>query len=747
MASAAPEAAVASLRGNARGDEGMPQDGATTAWFWALPCAVLAAVAIVVLGPPLGGLLLPAHNPYTFVLHSATGLHLERTEQARYLVAICVPLLAALGLAAAPTRLARLPERAVGPVVVATQLVVVGVVVASIVAQYRYVFGLIYTSGFRAPLRVRYFTPATLIVATVLAASIAGALRSDRVRQRMSIVLLGESRAHRLAIAGLATLATAIWLLHAVHSDLEIGNALSSVRNHLGFTYDETFAVLNGRTPLVNFTTQYGSLWPFVIALPMLAFGKTLLTFTIAACSVSALALLAVFGVLRRSVRSATAALLLYLPFLATSLFMNDGTLQDRSSPATYFGSFPLRYALPYLVAWMAARRIERSRGPRTDWLLFTVAGLAMLNNTDFGVAAFGASIAAILWAERPTKRSVLRLAVCAAAGIATALGLVALLTLSLAGSLPQLGRLVSYARLYAVAGYALMPIPGVLGIHLLIYLTYVAAILVATVRALRDAENRILTGMLVWSGVFGLGTGPYWVGRSHPLWLVNAFSAWGLALALLTAVAIRELQARRLRSSAIGAFVVLFGFGVMACSLGQTPTPWEQLARLRAPFVATALAPDANPLAPSPRASVRRFVASLADGRSRFVVREGAPVAILLTNGHRIADAYGVVNVAPYTGILSMPTRERIEETVAALRRAGGNTIILPDVVSEDIVRVLSQMGFYVVAPDGLRPIKFGEQRALLMLWPGIDFIFKLVDMRHLHPRALERPAEAAQP
>jgi hypothetical protein len=55
--------------------------------------------------------------------------------------------------------------------------------------------------------------------------------------------------------------------------------------------------------------------------------------------------------------------------------------------------------------------------------------------------------------------------------------------------------------------------------------------------------------------------------------------------------------------------------------------------------------------------------------------------------------------------------------------------------------------MGFYVVAPDGLRPIKFGEQRALLMLWPGIDFIFKLVDMRHLHPRALERPAEAAQP
>jgi hypothetical protein len=746
MASVAPKAAGVSLRGNAGGDKHTPQDGATTAWFWALPCAVLAAVAIVVLGPLLGGLLLPAHSPYTFVSPPVEGLHPERTEQGRYLVAICVPALAALGLASAPTRLARLPKRAVGPMVVTAQLVLVGVVVASIVAQYRFTFGVVYTRGFHAPFSRHYFSPTTLIVGAAIAASVAGALRSDAIRQRVT-VLLDESRTRRLAITGLAVISTAIWMLHGVHSDQEIGNAFESVRYHLAFTLDETFAVINGRTPLANFNAQYGSLWPFAIALPMLAFGKTLLAFSITACTISGLALLAVFGVLRRAVRSATAALLLYLPFLATSLFMNDGTLRDRSSPATYYGSFPLRYALPYFVAWLTARRLERAPSVRGDWLLFTVAGLAMLNNTDFGVAAFGAVIAAILWTDRPSQRTLARVGGCALAGIATALALVSLLTLSLAGSLPQLGRLVSYARLYAVGGYALMPMPGVLGIHLLIYLTYVAAILVATVRTLRNAENRVLTGMLAWSGVFGLGAGTYWVGRSHPAGLVYEFSAWGLAIALLSTVALRELQARARRRTAIGALVVLFGFGVMACSLAQTPTPWEQLARLRAPFTATEFQPHPNPLAPPSDPTAHRFISSLADGRSRFVVVRGAPVAILLTNGHRVADAYGLVNVSPYTGVESLQTRERVEETVAALRRAGGNTIILPNPLTVGIIRALSQMGFGVAARHGVRPFKLGELRAVRLLWPGVESISKAVDMRHLHPRALERQAEAAQP
>ena len=32
------------------------------------------------------------------------------------------------------------------------------------------------------------------------------------------------------------------------------------------FTLDETYAILNGRTPLADFTAQYGSLWPYLPA-------------------------------------------------------------------------------------------------------------------------------------------------------------------------------------------------------------------------------------------------------------------------------------------------------------------------------------------------------------------------------------------------------------------------------------------------------------------------------------------------
>jgi hypothetical protein len=738
MASAASEAAIASPRGKARAGAHGAEDAATAAWLCAIPCAAVAALAILVLGPPLGRLLLPARNPYTFLPGAGTP-HPEPTEQARYLIALAAPLLGSLATAAAPRRLARVPQRFVGAVVTATQIALVGVVIASIVAQYRLRFGAIYTRGLEPTLTLHYFTPATLATAALLAGATAAALRSERLREHAA-ALLSDSRRRRLLAGGLALGATAIWMLHAVHSDAEIGNAVEDVRYHLEFTLDETFAVLNGRTPLVNFTAQYGSLWPYAIAEPMLAFGKTVLTFTIVLCTITTLALLAVYGVLRRVARSAPAALLLYLPFLATSLYQISGTFQNRSTVGSYYASFPLRYAMPFLLAWLVARRIERGRDSATGaWLLFTAAALALLNNTDFGTAALGATIAALLWAapQARTRAGLLRLAGAVAAGLATAVALVCLLTLVRAGALPQPARLVDYARTYAIGGFALMPIPGVLGVHLLVYLTYVAAIVVATVRTLRSARNRVLTGMLAWAGVFGLGAGTYWVGRSHPVALKYQFSAWALALALLTVVAVGELAAPRLRRTAIGALVVLFGFGVAACSLAQTPTPWGQLERLQAPFVPSAEEPDPNPLAPSPDPTVRRFVSSLADGPHRFVVERGAPVAILLTTGHRVADAYGVVNVSPFTG-QSLETAQRVEAVIDALRDAGGNTVILPDPLDASILPVLARHGFELLTSRGLRPYVAGRTRPYALPWPGGGAVIKWVDTRHLHPRAL---------
>ena len=733
MASAAAEAAVASLRGTAGGHARDADDAAIAAWLCALPCAAVVAVAILLLGPPLGELLYPAHPPFTFLAGQARFIRPEPTEETRYLLALSAPLLAALAIALAPRWLPRIPRRATTPLAVGTQALLATLVVAALVAQYRDRFGLPYNGG-ETPFRLHYFDPATLVVAALLATASAALLRSESLRARAAALLVDTPRRRALLLA-VAAAATIVWALPALQSDSSIAMAPEDLLYHLGFTFDESFSVLNGRTPLVDFTAQYGSLWPWVLALPMLAAGKTLLAFTVGLFVVSVLALLAVHGVLRRVTHSSLAALLLYLPFLATSLFTIAGTAANRSTVGTYFGTFPLRYAGPWLVAWLTARQLGRDgeNSGRALWLLFTAAGLALLNNGDFGVAALGASVAALLWnGGELSWRRLGRVLAWAGAGIATALLLVSALTLARAGSPPQFSRLFDYARLYALGGYALQPIPGVLGLHLLVYLTYVGAVAVASVRVVRRAHNRVLTGMLTWSGIFGLGAGMYYVGRSHPVALKHQFSAWTFALALLTVVAVGALAADRARArrQALGAVVVLFGFGLAVCSIAQVPAPWSQLARLDAPY--RQLEPWRSPelFVPPADASARAFVGTLADGPSRFVHRAGAPVAILLTTGHRMADAYGVVNVAPYTGIESLQTVERVEATLDALRDAGGNTVILPAILDPSIYPLLERRGF--------EPLP--ERHP----WPIVGSIDKWVDTRHLHPRALD---EASRP
>jgi len=706
----------------------------TAAWACALPCALLTLLAVVVLGPPLGDLIAPGAHAYTPLPQFENQFTHEQTEHARYLLALGGPVLLVLALLLAPRWLPRVPRSVAARAAPVTQTVLVAAVAACVVGQYRMVF-----HSIAGPLSDRYFTPPTLVAAALLAAAAVAAIRRDALRERAS-ALLRDSRARRAGALAAAVALTAVWMLHAVQSDATIGMAEREVLYHTAFTLDEAFAVLNGRTPLVDFTTQYGSLWPSLVALPMLAFGKTLLVYTLAMCSASAVALLTVYGVLRRVTRSAIGALALYLPFLATSLFLIAGTLVNRSTPGTYFTTLPSRYAGPFLLAWLTAWHIDRRSRLAGTWLLFAAGGLVALNNQDFGVPALGATIAALAWSASVRDRAVLRqLAVGLAGGLATAVALVCALTLAEAGSLPQFGRLTDYLRLFSVDGFGLVRITGVLGLHLVVYATYVAAIGVATVRAIRGTAGRPLTGMLAWSALFGLGSGAYFIGRSSPETLTWTFPAWALALALLTVVVVRQIAAQPTRRPTIAALLVLFGFGLAACSLAQLPLPWQQVARLNASFAPREEAPEPNVLVPPPDALTRTFVASLADGPSRFVYKRGAPVALLLTTGHRVADAYGVVDVAPYTGIWSMPTAERLDATLAALRAAGGNTVVLPDPLPVGVLTALSQRGFELVTDAGLRPFVEGRTRPTKVAWPDGGSVIKLVDTRHLHPGALQ--------
>ncbi|MFL5818140.1 MAG: hypothetical protein ACJ76L_11140 [Conexibacter sp.] len=740
MARAASEAAVASHRGKSRTPARSTQDAATVAWLCAIPCAAIVATAILLLGPPLGDLLGQSRGGFTFFPSSAAGAYEESTEHARYLIAIAGPILLALTTRWAFRRQPTLPARVVELAVPFAQLALAALLIACFVAQYRVRYGTVYTRVVGLSIRERYFNPATLAVAAAIAGSLLLAARSAAVRTRAA-TLLRESSGRRWGALAAAALLTAVWLTHAVNTEESIGSVLEAVRYHLGFTLDETYAVLDGLTPLVDFSSQYSALWPFATALVLHGLGgDPVLVFTLTMCALTSLSLLAIYGVLRRVTRSSLAALLLYVPFLATSLFSIGAAAVNRGSFGNYFGVFPLRYAGPYLVAWLTARQLERGRsGVVGLWLLFTAAGLALVNNADFGAAAVGASVAALVW-TMDDRRSLRTLAGGLAAGLGTALALVSLLTLARAGSLPQLDRVVDYARIYGAGGYAMLPLPGALGLHTAIYLTYVATIGVATVRALRGAANRVLTGMLAWTGVFGLGSATYYVGRSQAEALRTTFSVWALAIVLLTYVALRMLARRPPLRSSIAAVAVLVGFGIAVCSVVQVPAPWSQLDRIQAGFVPQPDSRYPHPLAPPADARSREFVSSLADGPSRFVVRRGAPVAVLITTGHRVADAYGIVDVSPYTGVDSIHTVQQVDALLAALRTAGGNTIIVPIRADPGIVEELGRRGFALVTPRGLRPYDAtrGLDGATKLPWYG-EAVVKLVDTRHLHPRALE--------
>jgi len=635
-------------------DESAALPPAVAAWLATVPAAAIVVVAIVLLGRPLGSLLFPA--PHALFWPSIRyAVRPEPTEQARYLIALTAPLvLAGLTLLLAHRAPGRIAVRA-PTLAVCAELAVLLFVVACFVAQ-RLQAPQNY-EGHRRP--VVYFTLPALLFAAALAAALVLAARSPAVRRRVAR-LTRESRARRIAAALIALVALAVTLLPAIHTDRSIAATNQAVVYHLYFTYDETIAVVDGRSPLGDFAAQYSSLWPYAFAAAMTVVGSSLAAFTGLLAALTSAMLLALYDVLRRLTRSAIAALLLFLPLLATFGLRLHGPKVDRFSLMNYFGVVPLRYAGPLLLAWLLARHLDGAR-PRRLWPLFLTGGFVAINNLDFGLAAVAASIAALVW-TRPPRAASRRDAVEAIAGAAAAVVLVMALVLVRTGAAPHPELLVHYAHTFALDGFSMIPIRPLVGLDLVVFLTYVAAVGVATVRALRGDADRLLTGLLVWSGIFGLGAGSYYVGHSISELLMYMLPAWAFTVTLLAIAALRALAATTQRLPRPSYVLCLFGLGLVVCSLAQTPLPWQQLDRITTTDSAT---PFAHPLGEA-------FVAQH--------VAVGEPVLILGFLGHRIAANLGIDDVDPVTGGRSVFTLQQLVEAVGRLQRAGGEKIFVQD-------------------------------------------------------------------
>jgi hypothetical protein len=641
--------AVTSARKPAR--QRIALDPIHAAWLAAVPAAAIVVAAVVLLGPALGRLAFPAPTARFWPPVVEEGaVRPEHTEQARYLIALTAPLV----LAGLTLLLARGAPRALAPRAGAlarvAEIATVALLAACFVAQR---FQAQQTEGGETR-PVVYFTLASVAAALAIAAALTAAARSPRVRAGFRR-RTAETRGRRVGALLVAIVVVAIALLPAINTDASIAQAYEAVIWHLEFTYDETVAVLDGRSPLGDFTTQYAALWPYVLAGGMSLLGDSLLVFTGLMAALTGASLLALFDVLRRVTRSSLAALLLFLPLLATFGFRLHGPAVNRFSLVNYFGVQPLRTAGPFLLAWLVARQLDGAR-PRRAWPLFLAGGLVVLNNTDFGLAALAATIAALAWTSpRPSRADLRRAALEALGGLLAAYALVAVLLLARTGSLPELGRLTRYARLYAIEGFSMLPIRPLFGVALALFLTHVAAVGVATVRALRSDPDRLLTGLLSWSGVFGLGAGAYYVGHSLSELVIYMLPMWALTVTLLTVTVLAQAPARP-RPAALACLVA---FGLLVCSLAQLPAPWQQLQRIRSQ---------------NPPAFVRPPGQELVVGHTR----PGEHVLIMAPLGHRIAKNLHLDNVAPYSDVRSILTQEQLDESLAALRAAGGTKVFV---------------------------------------------------------------------
>lgn len=648
---------------------------ADLAWILLIP-ALLVAVPVIALLAPVGGRLLLPDPGY----HYWPDTDVVRKPAVHVGYLMCG--IAALLYAVAIVRLARtrMRPRVRRALVVAAQVGAVAFVVACWIAQRQLT---------EKPTRM-YFTTATLVVAALATLATALLVRAWREGRLKEVPLAAALRtrgtpAVRWACLAAAALVTVLWLLPGIHADraTPLGPAYLDA-----LFFDETTAVLNGRSPLVDLVA-YGALWPYVAALPLAAFGGAYAAFSTTMAAITGLAMLAVYGILRRVSDSPLLALGLYVPVLATSFFIGERIGPDRYDPGTYYGMFPLRYAGPYLLAWLAIWQLQRPDASR--WgrrLLYAAAGLVALNNVDFGVTALVATATMTLVVRPPRSRPALAaLVLDVAAGLAAALLLVAALTLVRAGSLPDLGLLLRYGRVFVVGGAENRPLPG-LGLHLVVSATFLAAAAVAAIRTVRAREGDLLAGALAWCAVFGFGASIYYYAyRSRPDVLVNLFSIWSLTVALLLLAAARGAPAARRWPSA-PALAVCFAFFLAVCSVAQVPSPWQELDRISAP------APDGQVnlfLRDFRQARVTRLIAAR--------TQPGERVAILSQVGHRIAEDAGVVNVSPFAGLEQMPAREQLAEVVDVLRREGGEKVFIAQAAHPGVDGALDALGYPLVA------------------------------------------------
>jgi hypothetical protein len=666
--------------------------GEDIAWLGVIPAVAILAAALVWLAPPLGEHLYP-QSDYDFFSEWRGIVRPEPVEQTRFLIAVAIPLLLAGAVAGLGSR--RPAEGRFDLPIIATQAAAFVFVVWAVTKQ---------EVDYPSPGQVDYFDPLLLSVPNLIAGFVIGLALTIIVLRVAgpwsgTVGLFEWLRGRNLIAWGVALAVAAIWLLPALVTDATLAQAGSVPSSHVPSHFQDYLAVVNGRTPLVDFIPRYAALLPLPVAPLLLAFDLSVASFSVIECVLSLASLLCIYAAFVHVTRGRWTALALYVPFVAISLFPWSDSGPVREFNGNYYALFPNRYLGPFIVIWLCARWLRRGSPPLG--IVFFAAGLVVLNNLEFGSAGLAALVAAIvLAADRGSMdwRRVRGQSAQAVLGLLGSLVLVSVVTWVRSGEIPDPGLLGYASRIFGREAYGLLPMPT-WGLHWALYVTYAGALLAASVRFVRGTAERTLTGMLAFAGIFGLLTGGYFAGRSDPFGVMALFPVWGFALALLAWTTIPLLRdarfdRQRLRRVIIPAFAVFAGFGVAVSAVARVPPPWRQIERLS----------EGGPAILEYAASQQFVEDRTVAGESILLV--GTPV------DHRLAERAGVSNVLPVGAVDYLFSPREVDMALDRLQEEGGHKVfesVTRGVLVatgyrgpfRSLVPILRDRGFTVVAFD----------------------------------------------
>jgi hypothetical protein len=657
------------------------------AWLALVPAAVLVVLAELWVAPPLADVLY-GKSSLRFLPFAEIFLAPEHVEDTRYLLAIAAPPLLAAFVLYAPRRafgLRRGSRERRDVLLIVIQGAAMFFLIVCVAKQRDAPLYQHSDRGYDAQIFRTWQFALAAAAAPVLTALLLRRGGPPRIVDRVRHAL-----EHRRWIApAIAASVTICMLLPAVYTGsalLEAGPSVPAVPAHLPFSLSDYAAALNGRTPFTDFVPFYATLLPLA-AEPLFSLtGLSIGAFTATMTALSAVALLAVYATFRLVSRDRLTALVLYLPFLGLSLIPIAHVGGETFFSADHYAFFPDRYLLTYLTALLCARSLRY--GSQRVWPVFFIAALAALNNMEFGLpTAAAAALALWIGSDSPLgdRRRLREIGVQLLAGVALAAALVSAVVLIRSGSLPDFIEVLHQPRLYVDSGFYFLPMP-VLGLHIVVYLTYAAAILVSAVSARERSGDPVLRGMLAFIGVLGLGAGSYYAGISAPVHLTVLLSLWGFAVSLLALAAARSLRARRFdpfeaRLALIPGLVVLAGLALMATTLVHLPAPWTQVKRI------TRSGPDYPDLG-----SGVRFISEHTE--------PGEAVAIHDTFSYTEAEEAGVTDTAP---VYFVVTYEHLDRELDQLEDAGGDKVFtaIPLINARDVAGYLKQHGYGVTAFD----------------------------------------------